>query len=84
MLTTYEAILRGNLLEWRKEIPSVFTGQAIHVQVTLLDQPDFVNNQGQCMAAALEKLAQSDIVTNENVQMWEREWRIDRPLPGRD
>jgi hypothetical protein len=85
MLTTYEAVLRGNLIEWRKDVPQqVSTGQTVRVHVTVLDEPLVVERQGQRMAEALSKLAQSHTLAGVNAQQWEREARTDKPLAGRN
>ena len=85
MLTTYEAVLRDNLIEWREDAPRhLAPGKAVHVHVTVLD--DTVNSivsQGHKMAAALEQLAQSRTFAKVDAALWEREVRIERPLPGR-
>lgn len=84
MLTTYEAILHGNLLEWRKDVPQQITaGQAVNVHVTILDELPVTERQGQRMATALSKLAQSQTLAGVDAQAWERETRIDKPLAGR-
>ena len=85
MLTTYEAVLRDNLIEWREDAPRhLAPGIAVHVHVTVLDDAvSSVVSQGHKMAAALEKLAQSGTFANMDATLWEREVRIERTLPGR-
>ena len=85
MLTTYEAILRDNLIEWRRDAPRhLAPGKAVNVHVTVLDEPaGSETSQGQRMAAALEKLAQSQGLSGVDAGRWEREVRTERPLPGR-
>jgi hypothetical protein len=89
MLQTYKAILRGNRLEWSGEVPEqVKSEQPLEVHVTILQDTaasSEVIAQGKKMAEALEKLAAayalSDIV---DPSAWQREQRLDRPLPGRE
>lgn len=85
MLTTYEAILRNDHLEWRKDAPRhLAPGKAVNVHVTVLDEiTDTVESQGQRMAAELEKLAQSQGLGGVDAGQWEREMRTERSLPGR-
>lgn len=86
MLTTYEAILRDNLLEWRNDAPRhLAPTQAVNVYVTVLEEPVVsVENQGQRMVEALEQLARSPITDGVDAAAWEREIRADRLLPDRD
>lgn len=86
MLTTYEAVLRDNLIEWRRDAPRhLAPGKAVNVHVTVLDEPASAElSQGQRMAAALGKLAQAQALAGVDAGQWEREARTDRPLPGRD
>ena len=86
MLTTYEAVLRDNLIEWREDAPRhLAPGKAVHVHVTVLgDTVVSVGSQGQKMAAVLEQLAQSQTFAGVDAALWEREVRTERPLPGRD
>jgi hypothetical protein len=88
--TTYRAILKGDRLEWRGEVPpEVDRDRAIVVEVTILRDERFsasrVADAGERMADALEKLAASRaIASTEDPVAWQREVRRDRPLPGRD
>ncbi len=89
MLATYQGILRNNRIEWSGEGPEKLPAdQPVRVHVTLLEQivpaaPP--SDQGQRMAAALEKLAASQEVESiADPASWERETRQDRSLPGRD
>jgi len=83
MSNTYQAVLRGNRLEWSGEVPDRLTeDRPLKVNVTIIDtSPD----QGRQMAEALEKLAQlQSVPTITDPAAWEREQRVDRSLPGRD
>lgn len=83
MLTTYEAVLRGNLIEWRDDVPQqIADGQSVHVHVTVLHVPanaPATQTQEPRMAAALEKLAQAPTFASVDAQSWEREVRSDKP-----
>ncbi len=84
MLTTYEAVLHGNLIEWHKDRPQqVSSGQTVNVHVTVLEEVPVGEKQGELMAGALSKLAQSHALADVDGQQWERETRTDKPLIGR-
>lgn len=84
MLTTYEAILHGNTIEWRKDVPQqVSSGRTVNVHVTVLEDVAVAENRGQRMAGALSKLAESGAFADVDGQEWEREIRTDKPLAGR-
>ena len=88
MLNTYKATLKGNRLEWGRDIPKIISlGKAVEVFVTILDEsvasPSV--SQGQRMAAALERLAAIDALAEvTEPAKWEREIRQDRILPDRE
>jgi hypothetical protein len=88
MLRTYAAILRDNRLEWSGEAPADLPPDSgVRVLVTLLERLSKVSipGQGERMAEALEHLAASQSLRNIlDAADWERDQRIDRPLPGRD
>jgi hypothetical protein len=87
--TTYRAVLKGDRLEWRGEVPPETSSEsAVPVDVTILQDERFsasrVANAGERMATALERLAASQSVASiEDPVEWQREVRRDRPLPGR-
>ena len=83
MSNTYQAVLRGNRLEWSGEVPDrLAQDRPVRVSVTILETSA---GQGQQMAEALEKLARVNAVsTIADPAAWEREQREDRHLPGRD
>jgi hypothetical protein len=88
MLSTYRALLRGQVLEWLNDRPKGLSpDQAVVVYVTILEETPHARTaeQGRQMAAILEKIAQSasSIATLDPIQ-WEREMRQERVLPGRD
>lgn len=86
MLPTYPAVLRQNRIEWTGETPpGLSADESVPVHVTLLAPPPVAgSNQGQRMAAALEKLANSALAQIADPLAWERERREDRGLPGRE
>ena len=85
MLTTYKATLHGNQIEWSKDVPhEVARGNTVTVQITILDESLPAKKQGQQMAAALSKLAQSQSFADVDAGAWEREARTDKQLTGRD
>lgn len=86
MPTTYEAVLRDNLIKWRGDAPPrLAPGNAVKVRITVLDGPDDASaNQGQRMAEALERIAQVSGFAGVDAAQWERAARVDRPLPERD
>ena len=86
MQETYEAILRGDHLEWSGEArPSpADPDRPVAVRVTILDDATATGN-GRLMAEALGQLAASHALTSlEDPISWEREVRRERPLPDRD
>jgi hypothetical protein len=88
MLSTYQAVLRGEVLEWLGDKPQNLTPErAIPVYVTILkDEPPLViTERGLRMAAALEQLAhiQTTFSSLDPLQ-WERDLRQEhgyRSLP---
>jgi hypothetical protein len=86
MVRTYKALLRGNSLEWIGEAPERSEDYPITVEVTVLEEshPAEARSRGDEMAAILEKLAESDAVSDiTDPVAWQRALRQDRPLPGR-
>jgi hypothetical protein len=88
MLTTYQAILRGEVLEWLADKPqNLAPERPIPVHVTILEEATQVilNERGLRMAAALEQLAQiHTVLASLDPVQWERELRQERQLPSRD
>ncbi len=86
MQETYEAILRGDRLEWSGESrpDPARRNRPVAVRVTVIDVPA-PTESGRLMAEALERLADSsappDLVDPGS---WQREARRERPLPDRD
>ena len=89
MLHTYQAILRGDRLEWRDAPPTdLVPEQPVAVHVTILEQSDQAvqpSRTGQQMAAILDQLAHSQTLADiTDPVAWQRMIREDRELPDRD
>ncbi len=85
--TTYQAVLRGNQLEWSSDAPPhPPPGAAVPVQVTLLDEPtaSLPQSQGERMAAALEQIAHAQSLAGLDAAQWQQDTRTDRTLPQRE
>lgn len=87
MLNTFEAILHGDHLAWRRGAPEPASqDEAVDVLVTVLNgqAPGLVSSRGEQMAAALARLADRDALPDiTDPRHWQREVRRDRELPGR-
>jgi hypothetical protein len=88
VLPTYKAILKDNQLRWSGDVPKQIEDIAVEVYVTILDTANLdrdTSNRGKNMAAALERLAESNALGEISDPInWQREQRQDRKLPGRD
>lgn len=91
MQTTYKAILRGDKLEWDGAAPdAAHAKQAVAVEVTVVDSQitgadsALDTTRGKRAADALRALAATNPFADVDAAAWEREIRVDRPLPGRD
>ena len=83
MAATYTGILRNNSIEWSPPAPEL-PADGVRVQVTVLDALP-VPEQGQRMAAALDRLAAARALDGIGDPLaWERETRQERELPDRD
>ncbi|MBA2345057.1 MAG: hypothetical protein H0V83_08240 [Rubrobacter sp.] len=86
MQETYEAILRGDHLEWSGEDRPALSShdRPVAVRVTILGEAAPAGN-GRLMAEALERLADMQALPNlPDPAAWEREARQERPLPDRE
>ena len=86
MLSTYPAILRGQILDWLQEKPPQLNpNRAVSVHVTILEEAAKATptGEGRRMAAALAQLAQlrSEVATVDPL-LWERDVRCERTLAG--
>lgn len=87
MLRTFRAILRGNSLEWGKEVDRLLKhDQPVQVLVTMLEDELLAEacGRGQRMAAVLEKLAQANAFSGVDPVIWQQEVRQEREIPERD
>ncbi|BAZ11192.1 hypothetical protein NIES4071_30180 [Calothrix sp. NIES-4071] len=87
MLQTFRATLRGDSLEWKEEVGSnLRNDRPVQVLVTILEEEPAqeTKGRGQRMAAALEKLAQTQAFAGIDPVLWQQDVRQDRELPGRD
>jgi hypothetical protein len=89
MLSTYKAVLKGDVLEWSDEAPDLAVAeQPVPVHVTILDESLLQSQRtahGRQMAAALERLAaRNGVPSIPDPIAWQRETRHERGLPGRD
>lgn len=85
MLHTFEAVLKGNRLEWTNDAPKE-SDRPLKVYVTLLDESTLSSEERrQKLAELLGKVAATNAFANiENPVEWQRELRQDRSLPGRE
>ena len=81
MIQTYSGTLCAGRIEWDTETP---TGDDLRVLVTVMDSAEVLPLRNERLAAILTKLVASDIHTViPDPHVWQRETRLDRPLPGR-
>ncbi|MEZ2237048.1 hypothetical protein [Microcoleus sp.] len=86
MQRIFEAILKGNFLEWANEVP-IQGDRPVRVYVTLQEERSTFSAElrRQRIVEILEKIAASNVFADINDPVeWQRELRQDRPLPGRD
>lgn len=81
----YQAVLKGNLVEWQGQVPTL--NGPMRIQVTFvedsLDAP--APQQKLAMLDALDSLAASGTFKGiEDPVAWQRKIRQDRILPGRE
>lgn len=84
MERVYNAILRGDRVEWIDEVPE--GTDSARVQIVLAqEEQDTSQARGEAMARALEALAdRGGIRAIAEPGDWQREVREDRPLPYRE
>ena len=84
----YEAVLRGDTLEWVGERPTNWPqDEAVEVHITLtavrprLSEEERKRRLGEALDALVKSNPFRDI---DDPAEWQREMRVDRPLPGRE
>jgi len=81
MFPTYPAVLRAGQLEWEAGCPP---DDPVRVHVTVLAPLTPTPDSGPSMANALASLAAAGGPSGfEDPAEWQRQSRVDRPLPGR-
>ncbi|MEG4941484.1 hypothetical protein [Microcoleus sp. F4-D5] len=86
MQRIFEAILKGNLLEWANDVPRQ-GDRPVRVYVTLQEERSTLSAEfrRQRIFEILEKIAASNVFVDISDPVeWQRDLRQDRPLPGRD
>jgi len=86
MLRTFEAILKGNSLEWSNDAPNQ-SERPVKVYVTFFEEDSSLNTniRRQKIGEILQKLAATNALASvSNPVEWQRELRQDRQLPNRD
>lgn len=82
MSQTYDGILEGDRVRWTDDAPD--DDRPLRVRVTVLEDAPDRTEQGEKMAGALSKLAETGGVSDiDDPGAWQKEIRRDRPLPGR-
>ncbi|XWK87885.1 MAG: hypothetical protein U7127_27490 [Phormidium sp.] len=85
MLRTFEAVLKGNCLEWSKDAPQE-SDRPVKVYVTFLEEDSSLSAdiRRQKIGEIFQKLAATNVFANVSDPVeWQRELRQDRPLPHR-
>jgi hypothetical protein len=86
MQRIFEAILKGNHLEWANEVPRQ-GDRPVRVYVTLQEDRSTLSAEfrRQKIVEILEKIAANNVFAEISEPLeWQRDLRQDRPLPGRD
>ena len=86
MLQTFEAVLKGNILEWANEAPKE-SDRPLKVYVTLLEEDSSLSAdiRRQKVVEILQRIAETNALANvSDPAEWQRDLRQDRPLPSRD
>ena len=86
MQRIFEAILKGNLLEWANEVPRQ-GDRPVRVYVTLQEEPSTLSAEfrRQRIVEILEKIAANNVFAEISDPVeWQGDLRQDRLLPGRD
>lgn len=87
MYLTYQAVLKGNRIEWTEATPLLpGSGEGVPVYVTILTRStESPASRGEQMVAILEQIAAlGGIKSIPDPMAWQQEIRQDRPLAGRE
>ncbi|MEG4047457.1 hypothetical protein [Microcoleus sp. Pol17_C1] len=85
MQRIFEAILKGNVLEWANEVPTEGE-RPVRVYVILQEERSTLSAEfrRQRIVEILEKIAANNVFAEISDPVeWQRDLRQDRPLPGR-
>lgn len=85
MRRAYQAILRGDWVEWLADAPE--TDGPVRIYITISEPPDPENPPagGKTVFESLQALADMGAFDDiEDPVAWQRQQRQDRPLPFRD
>ena len=82
MSNVYEALVKGNKLDWIGIPPKeIRNNKKIKVKIILSEEPDDKAKRGLLMAEALKKIAERNgLKSIKNPVTWQREIRKDRTL----
>ena len=82
MANVYEALVKGNKLDWIGIPPKATQGnKKIKVKIILSEEPGDKTERGKLMAEALKKIADiSGLKSIKNPAAWQRKIRRDRTL----
>jgi len=86
MLGKYRATIHGDIISWDGDIPAEVANDGVmEVYVTPVGETANTVPNGQRAMAALERIAEKGGITSiVDPVSWQREIRLDRPLPGRE
>ncbi|MEG4816891.1 hypothetical protein [Microcoleus sp. K5-D4] len=85
MQRIFEAILKGNVLEWANEVPTE-GDRPVRVYVILQEERSTLSAEfrRKRIVEILEKIAANNVFAEISDPVeWQRDLRQDRPLPGR-
>jgi hypothetical protein len=82
MSNVYDAIVKGNKLDWVSIPPKeILENKKIRVKVILSEETVTTKDRGKLMAEALKKIAEGNgLKSIKNPVAWQREVRKDRTL----
>lgn len=85
MHRTYEAVVKGNLIEWQGDAPPQRGTIRVHVTLMEATSNPTAAEPRRAMLEALEGFAASGVFADiKDPVAWQREIRKDRPLSGRE